>query len=116
MEWSSWLQFTNKWFVVNGVIVGQHGSGGVMDRESSEEGIVQPLPEGMRSELVAFIQQQVQTVFQIAIPHIVQQISERTGHNSIKRAHPQPGEQMILHGQALKDTIVKSLRVEIQRW
>lgn len=48
-----------------------------MDQERSAAGTGQPVPEGMGSEWVAFIQQQVQNVFQAAIPHIVQQISER---------------------------------------
>lgn len=50
-----------------------------MDREGSGEGAGQPLPEGMESEWATFIQQQVQVVFQTAIPHIVQQIAERAG-------------------------------------
>lgn len=35
------------------------------------------VPEEVGSELVEFIQRQIQTVFQSAIPHLVQQISER---------------------------------------
>ena len=37
-----------------------------------------PALEGLGLEWTTFIQQQVQSVFQAAIPHIVQQISERT--------------------------------------
>ena len=37
-----------------------------------------PTPEGLGLEWAIFIQQQVQSVFQAAIPHIVQQISKRT--------------------------------------
>jgi hypothetical protein len=36
-----------------------------------------PVPEGMGSDWATFIQQQIQNVFQAAIPHMVQQISER---------------------------------------
>ena len=36
-----------------------------------------PAPEGLGLEWPTFIQQQVQPVFQAAIPHMVQQISER---------------------------------------
>lgn len=48
-----------------------------MAQERSNEEAAQSLPEGLGPEWVNFIQQQVQAVFQAAIPHIVQQISER---------------------------------------
>ena len=35
------------------------------------------MPEGVGSELASFIQQQIQNVFQAAIPHLVQELSER---------------------------------------
>lgn len=48
-----------------------------MDPERSAVDAGPPTPEGIGSEWAAFIQQQIQLVFQAAIPHIVQQISDR---------------------------------------
>lgn len=50
-----------------------------MDRSGVDgEGTGFAGPEGAGSDLTAFIQQQIQNVFQAAVPHIVQQISDRT--------------------------------------
>lgn len=49
-----------------------------MERENPEEKIGGlSLADGLGSELATFIQQQIQAVFQAAIPHLVQQISDR---------------------------------------
>lgn len=48
-----------------------------MEREGNATVGGFPGMEGLGSELAEFIQQQVQSVLQTAIPHIVQQISER---------------------------------------
>ena len=48
-----------------------------MERERSPRNLGPPLPERTRFNWAAFIQQQVQTIFQAAVPHIVQQNSER---------------------------------------
>ena len=42
-----------------------------MSQERSNEEAAQSVPEGLGSEWVKFIQQQVQVVFETAIPHIV---------------------------------------------
>jgi len=47
-----------------------------MAQERSNEEVTQSLPEGLGLEWMSFIQQQVQAVFQTAILHIVQKISE----------------------------------------
>lgn len=48
-----------------------------MDRERSEGGREPRVPPEIGSEWAEFIQQQIQIVFQSALPHMVQQISER---------------------------------------
>ena len=46
-----------------------------MDRDGIPGGL--PMPENLGSKITTFIQQQIQSIFQSIIPHMVQQISKQ---------------------------------------
>lgn len=72
-----------------------------MERKRPEVGGGSRVPAEIGSEWIEFIQQQIQSMFQSALPHMVQQISERamapqaspstTTHN-IEQGQQRPGK------------------------
>ena len=94
----------------------------VMSQERSNEEAAKSVPEELGSEWVKFIQQQRQVVFETAIPHIVQQISERavsqldlvsTSNHTRSRSEGRDGEDF--EGRDSKVATLDKFTRKIQR-
>lgn len=99
-----------------------------MDQERLNTEGAPPVPNGVGPDWAMFIQQQIQNVFQAAIPHIVQQISKRAtpplstplhgGETAVSTSNMYQGEHH--RGKALKvakpDKFTGKKGGEVYKW